>query len=68
MKIIIEYDNMEDAQMALAAFRYLSALQDHSSYLRGLAKYSDLPDDQAELVDKVRDNLLECCDGFALWE
>ena len=67
-KIILEFDNIQDAQIAINGLKYLSALQDMDNYLRNQCKYNDLREDVHDAINAARDNLSECCDGFNLWD
>ena len=41
MKIILEFDNQEEANEAINGYRFKRALQDYDNYLRQQIKYND---------------------------
>ena len=57
MKITIEYDDIEDAKLALNAIKYLSAIEEADNYLRSCLKHGDNDDSMVTVMEHVRDLL-----------
>ena len=59
MKVIIEYEDKEEARMALCAAELLNCIDEVDNYLRSQIKHGDLSEDTQEALQKVRDLLYE---------
>ena len=57
MKITIEYDDIEDAKLALNAIKYLSAIEEADNYLRSCLKHGDNTDAVEVILEHVRELL-----------
>jgi len=63
MKIVLEFDTIEEAQLAINGSKYAAALFEYDQYLRGKLKYETLPEDMyiayQDSREKLRENLSE---------
>lgn len=59
-------EEQEEFENAAHGGRYKSALQEFDNYLRGEIKYTDHPQGEADLLQKIRDNLTQTCPE--IWE
>jgi hypothetical protein len=57
MKITLEFDNIEEAQLAINGSKYAAALFEYDQYLRGKLKYETLPEDMYISYDDSREKL-----------
>jgi hypothetical protein len=57
MKIVLEFDNIEEAQLAINGSKYAAALFEYDQYLRGKLKYETLPEDMYISYDDSREKL-----------
>jgi hypothetical protein len=57
MKITLEFDDKNDALIALRGIDYKLALDDIDGFLRSKIKYSDLPADIETALQEVRDQI-----------
>ena len=65
MKITIEFDDVEDAMVAMDGVRYKSALWDLDQYLRSRIKYEELTDEAHSALEEARSKLHELApEGF----
>lgn len=54
MRINIEFDDKEDALVAMKAYDYLGVIIDIDNYARGILKHTNCSDDVASHLDKIR--------------
>jgi len=63
MKIVLEFDTIEEAQLAINGSKYAAAIFEYDQYLRGKLKYETLPEDMyiayQDSREKLRENLSE---------
>jgi hypothetical protein len=63
MKIVIEFDTIEEAQLAINGSKYAAAIFEYDQYLRGKLKYETLPEDMyiayQDSREKIREYLSE---------
>jgi len=63
MKIILEFDTIEEAQLAINGSKYAAAIFEYDQYLRGKLKYETLPEDMyiayQDSREKIREYLSE---------
>jgi len=63
MKITLEFDTIEEAQLAINGSKYAAALFEYDQYLRGKLKYETLQEDMyiayQDSREKLRENLSE---------
>jgi hypothetical protein len=63
MKIVLEFDTIEEAQLAINGSKYAAAIFEYDQYLRGKLKYETLPEDMyiayQDSREKLRANLSE---------
>jgi hypothetical protein len=63
MKIILEFDTIEEAQLAINGSKYAAAIFEYDQYLRGKLKYETLPEDMyiayQDSREKIREHLSE---------
>jgi hypothetical protein len=57
MKITLEFDNIEEAQLAINGSKYAAAIFNYDQYLRGKLKYETLPEDMYIAYDDSREKL-----------
>lgn len=54
MRINIEFDDKEDALVAMKAYNYLGVITEIDNYCRGILKHTDCSDDVADHLQKIR--------------
>ena len=63
MKIVLEFDTIEEAQLAINGSKYAAAIFEYDQYLRGKLKYETLPEDMyiayQDSREKFREKLSE---------
>jgi len=63
MKIVLEFDTIEEAQLAINGSKYAAAIFEYDQYLRGKLKYETLPEDMyiayQDSREKIREKLSE---------
>lgn len=59
MKIILEFDTIEEAQLAINGSKYAAAIFEYDQYLRGKLKYETLPEDMYIAYQDSREKLRE---------
>ena len=63
MKITLEFDTIEEAQLAINGSKYAAAIFEYDQYLRGKLKYETLPEDMyisyQDSRERLRENLSE---------
>jgi len=63
MKITLEFDTIEEAQLAINGSKYAAAIFEYDQYLRGKLKYETLQEDMyiayQDSREKLRENLSE---------
>ena len=59
MKITLEFDTIEEAQLAINGSKYAAALFEYDQYLRGKLKYETLQEDMYIAYQDSRENLRE---------
>ena len=63
MKIVLEFDTIEEAQLAINGSKYAAAIFEYDQYLRSKLKYETLPEDMyiayQDSREKLRENLSE---------
>jgi len=63
MKIVLEFDTIEEAQLAINGSKYAAAIFEFDQYLRGKLKYETLPEDMyiayQDSREKIREQLSE---------
>lgn len=52
-------EEQDEFELAANAHKYLAAIQDFDDYLRSQLKYCDLPAQEADILQRVRDKLNE---------
>ena len=57
MKITLEFDTIEEAQLAINGSKYAAAIFEYDQYLRGKLKYETLPEDMYIAYDDSREKL-----------
>jgi hypothetical protein len=57
MKITLEFDNIEEAQLAINGSKYAAAIFEYDQYLRSKLKYETLPEDMYIAYDDSREKL-----------
>jgi hypothetical protein len=57
MKITLEFDTIEEAQLAINGSKYAAALFEYDQYLRNKLKYETLPEDMYIAYDDSREKL-----------
>jgi hypothetical protein len=57
MKIVLEFDNIEEAQLAINGSKYAAAIFEYDQYLRNKLKYETLPEDMYIAYDDSREKL-----------
>jgi hypothetical protein len=57
MKITLEFDNIEEAQLAINGSKYAAAIFEYDQYLRGKIKHETLPEDMYIAYDDSREKL-----------
>jgi hypothetical protein len=55
MKITIEFEDLEDAQIYLDAYKYYSTVYNFKVYLRSKLKHEDLTEIEYETTEKISD-------------
>jgi hypothetical protein len=63
MKIVLEFDTIEEAQLAINGSKYAAAIFEYDQYLRSKLKYETLPEDMyiayQDSREKIREYLSE---------
>lgn len=59
MKIVLEFDTIEEAQLAINGSKYAAAIFEFDQYLRGKLKYETLPEDMYIAYQDSREKLRE---------
>lgn len=59
MKITLEFDTIEEAQLAINGSKYAAAIFEYDQYLRGKLKYENLPEDMYIAYQDSREKLRE---------
>lgn len=59
MKITLEFDTIEEAQLAINGSKYAAAIFDFDQFLRGKLKYESLPEDMYIAYQDSREKLRE---------
>jgi hypothetical protein len=59
MKIVLEFDTIEEAQLAINGSKYAAAIFEYDQYLRGKLKYETLPEDMYIAYQDSREKLRE---------
>ena len=59
MKIVLEFDTIEEAQLAINGSKYAAAIFEYDQYLRGKLKYETLPEDMYISYQDSREKLRE---------
>jgi hypothetical protein len=63
MKITLEFDTIEEAQLAINGSKYAAAIFEYDQYLRSKLKYETLPEDMyiayQDSREKIREYLSE---------
>jgi hypothetical protein len=59
MKIVLEFDTIEEAQLAINGSKYAAALFEYDQYLRSKLKYETLPEDMYIAYQDSREKLRE---------
>jgi hypothetical protein len=59
MKITLEFDTIEEAQLAINGSKYAAALFEYDQYLRSKLKYETLPEDMYIAYQDSREKLRE---------
>jgi hypothetical protein len=59
MKIVLEFDNIEEAQLAINGSKYAAAIFEYDQYLRSKLKYETLPEDMYIAYQDSREKLRE---------
>lgn len=55
MKISIEFDSREDAEVAMKAYDYIGVISEVDNYARGILKHTDCSDEVADHLQKIRE-------------
>ena len=67
MKIVLEFDTIEEAQLAINGSKYAAALFEYDQYLRGKLKYETLPEDMYIAYQDSREKVREKLSEYNLW-
>jgi hypothetical protein len=67
MKIDLEFDTSEEAQLAINGSKYAAALFEYDQYLRGKLKYETLPEDMYIAYQDSREKVREKLSEYNLW-
>ena len=59
MKITLEFDTIEEAQLAINGSKYAAAIFEYDQYLRGKLKYETLQEDMYIAYQDSREKLRE---------
>jgi hypothetical protein len=59
MKIVLEFDTIEEAQLAINGSKYAAAIFEYDQYLRSKLKYETLPEDMYIAYQDSREKLRE---------
>jgi len=66
MKITLEFDTIEEAQLAINGSKYAAAIFEYDQYLRGKLKYETLPEDMYIAYQDSREKIREFLSEYNL--
>jgi hypothetical protein len=58
MKVTIEYDDVNDAKLALHAIAYVAANDDALNKIRGILKHCDISEETEKYLEEIRELLI----------